>query len=155
MAEELRFFLRPALFTLILAPIYWFASYDAVRDTYDWAGTVMLAFVAFATTCFVSLAWVTTRAAHGDVEPPRGPLTGRAVHLASRLIGFDDPPVGLEAPMRHEPGTAAARSAWIPVAGAGVTLVLLGFVFGPWLLVPGVALAAVAAWAVVRQLDQR
>jgi hypothetical protein len=155
MAEELRFFLRPALFTLVLAPIYWFASYDASRDTYDWAGTVMLAFVAFATAAYVSFVWVTTRSAHGEVAAPQGRLTGRVAHLAGRIVGFDDPPAEQEAPMSHAPDAAATRSAWPLVAGFGATLVLLGLVFGAWLLVPGIGLAAVASWGALRQLERR
>ena len=44
MAEELRFFLRTGLYAGGIAAIYWFASYDPVHDTYDWAGTALLSY---------------------------------------------------------------------------------------------------------------
>ena len=35
-------------YAAVIAAIYWFASYDPVHDTYDWAGTALLVAVAVA-----------------------------------------------------------------------------------------------------------
>ena len=50
MAEEVRFFLRTALYSAVIAVSYWFASFepDGVPTDYDWAGTTLLAFTVLA-----------------------------------------------------------------------------------------------------------
>jgi hypothetical protein len=148
-AEELRFFLRTAAYTAVIGLIYWFLSYE-------WAGSVMLAFVALATGLVVVACFVVVRAT-------RGPLTGEAtgpirrLGLAiARLVGFAEP----RGPAGDEPLAAGLEpiplsSVWPLVAAAAASMIGLGLVYGPWLTLPGIALAAVTVWGWITQLDAR
>src|SRR5438093_9652439 len=55
LAEELRFFLRTAAYTAVIGVLYWIVSYE-------WAGSVMLAFVAVATGLVVVVFFTDVRA---------------------------------------------------------------------------------------------
>jgi len=149
MAEELRFFLRTAAYTAVIGLIYWLLSYE-------WAGSVMLAFVALATGLVVIVIFLVVRAT-------RGPLTGGAngpmerLGLAvARLVGFAEPrgPAG-EEPMAAGLEPIPLASIWPLVAAAAATMIGLGLVYGPWLTLPGIALAAVTVWGWITQFDTR
>lgn len=149
MAEELRFFLRTALYSAVIAVIYWFASYNTtIEDGYDWAGTGLLVATVLATGAVVAVAgFFARRALHG--EP------GSTLAVIGRWLLLSDP--GGEAD--HEPletglDPLPRSSAWPLVAAAAATIIALGLVFGPWLTLPGIALLAWTVWSWVTQLER-
>ncbi|MDP9273621.1 MAG: cytochrome c oxidase subunit 4 [Chloroflexota bacterium] len=46
-------------------------------------------------------------------------------------------------------------SIWPLVAGAAATLLGLGLIYGPWLTLPAIVVAAFAVWGWLTQLDVR
>jgi len=146
MAEDLRFFLRVALYAAVLTVIYWFASYNPVEGTYDWAGTVLLAASALAAAAVVAVAAAfARRALHGRPGSPPA-LLGRWLLFADPGGEADEQP--LSAGLQPLP-----RASWWPLVGAvAATLVALGLIYGPWLLLPGLVLVAWVAWGWVTQL---
>lgn len=147
MAEELRFFLRTAVYTAVIGLIYWFLSYE-------WAGSMMLAFVALATGLVVVVFFLVVRATRGPLTgEPGGPMRRLGLAVA-RLVGFAEP----RGPAGAEPLTAGLEpiplgSIWPLVAAAAASMIGLGLVYGPWLTLPGIALAAVTVWGWITQLD--
>jgi hypothetical protein len=138
-AEELRFFLRTAAYSAVISVIYWFASYQPTTDTYDAAGTVMLAFTALASATVVAalIAGIGRRQAMGATPVLR----------VDRLIGFGDPDRQAEAgPLGAGLEPIPVGSVWPIAAGVAALLIGFGLVFGAWLLLPGVALAASSVW---------
>ncbi|HET6380082.1 MAG TPA: cytochrome c oxidase subunit 4 [candidate division Zixibacteria bacterium] len=146
MAEELRFFLRTALYAAAIAVIYWFASHDPVTGGYDWAGTTVLAAAALATGAIVAVAGAfARRALHGE--------GGTVLETAVHWIGLTDPGGAADdQPLSVGLDPLPRSSSWPVLAGLAATLVALGLVFGPWLLLPGVALLALSIWGWVTQL---
>ena len=146
MAEELRFFLRTGLYAAVIAVIYWFASYDPVHDTYDWAGTALLVAVALAGIGVVAVMAVFARRALRG-----GP--GSTTQVLARWLGMADPggPAD-ETPLATELDPLPASSVWPLMAGLAATLIGLGLVYGPWLWLPGVVLLAWTVWSWVTQL---
>jgi Cytochrome c oxidase subunit IV len=151
-AEELRFFLRTAVYSAVVTVIYWFASYPSTGE-YDWAGTVMLAFTALASAAFVAaaIAFVGRRQAMGRTSVAR----------VDQLIGLTDP----DTDAARDSGEVAAGplgaglepvplgSVWPPVAGLAALMIAFGFVFGAWLLLPGIVLGISTTWAWITQFD--
>ena len=149
MAEELRFFLRTAAYTAVIGLIYWFLSYE-------WAGSVMLAFVALATGLVVVVFFLVVRAIRGPLTgEASGPMRRLGVAVA-RLVGFAEPhgPAG-EEPLAAGLEPIPLASIWPLVAAAAASMIGLGLVYGPWLTLPGIALAAVTVWGWITQLDTR
>lgn len=149
MAEELRFFLRTAVYTAVIGLIYWFLSYE-------WAGSVMLAFVALATGLVVVVFFLLIRATRGPLtDGDAGPMRRLGLAVA-RLVGFAEPrgSAGAE-PLAAGLEQIPLGSIWPPVAAAAATMIGLGLVYGPWLTLPGVALVAVTVWGWITQLDAR
>ncbi len=147
MAEELRFFLRTALYSAVVAIVYWFASYDQVGDTYDWIGTALLVATVLAAGAVVALMGLfARRALRGEPGPTLG-VIGRWLLLSDPGGEADDAPLatGLDPLPRS--------SVWPVVAGLAATLIGLGLVFGPWLTLPGLTLLGWAAWSWVTQLQ--
>ena len=147
MAEELRFFLRTALYSAVVAVIYWFASYDAVRDSYDWIGTALLVATVLAAAAVVTLMGAFARSAlRGEPGSTLGAI-GRWLLLTDPGGEADDEPLatGLDPLPRS--------SIWPLVAGMAAFLIGMGLVFGPWLTLPGLALLAWTAWSWVTQLQ--
>jgi hypothetical protein len=147
-AEELRFFLRTAVYTVIIAVIYWFLSYET-------AGAVMLVFVSFATAAVVTIFFFAVRATRGQADSSGGPLQ-RAGMAVARTIGFTEP----TGQANDEPLAAGLEpiptgSIWPLVAGGAATLLGVGLVYGPWLLIPGVAVAVITVWGWLTQMDAR
>ncbi len=147
MAEELRFFLRTALYTIIIAIIYWFASYE-------WAGSVMLVFVSIASAIIVAVGLAFVSAAHDELDPKVGGIVHRAGSVFGRLLGFSTP----RHAAAHQPLAAGLRpippaSIWPLTGGIAISIALLGLVFGPWLIGPGIALGIVTIWGWLTQMD--
>ncbi len=126
MAEEIRFFLRTALFTIVIATIYWLLSYEE-------AGTTLLIGIIASAVFFVIVIAVSVRASR------RG---GRSL---KRLLGFGDS--GPDNPLALGEDLFPASSATPLVASVAAVLVGVGLIYGAWLWVPGVALALAAGWA--------
>lgn len=149
MAEELRFFLRTAAYTIVIAVIYWFLSYET-------AGTVMLIFVSFATAVVVTVFFFAVRATRGELDPRgRGPLQ-RAGMAIARTVGFTEPSGAADdEPLAAGLEPIPAGSIWPLVGGGAATLLGVGLVYGPWLLIPGVAVAALTVWGWLTQMDAR
>ncbi|MGZ6140532.1 MAG: aa3-type cytochrome oxidase subunit IV [Myxococcaceae bacterium] len=147
MAEELRFFLRTAGYSAVIGAAYWFISYEV-------AGSVMLAFVVFATGLVVGLFLFAVRATRGELDPGTGGPMQRAGTAIARLVGFSEP----RGPAGQQPIAAGLEplppaSIWPLVAGAAATMIGLGLVYGPWLSLPGVVVAGFAVWGWLTQLD--
>src|SRR5207244_5794014 len=83
-AEELRFFLRTAAYTAVIGILYWIVSYE-------WAGSVMLAFVAVATGLVVIVFFIAVRATRGELDARAGGVVRRAGLAVARLVGFAEP----------------------------------------------------------------
>lgn len=146
MAEEVRFFLRTAAYSIVIATIYWFASFqaDGVPTAYDWAGTTLLAFTALACAAMSGGVLLLVRAARRDVAAREGSWPRRLGATLNRVIGLEHPSAGdIEHPLAGGPDLLPAGSPWPIIAAVAATLVLLGLVYGPWLLAPGVALLVV------------
>jgi len=145
-AEELRFFLRTAAYTAVIAVIYWVVSYE-------WAGSVMLAFVALATGLVVVAFFVVVRATRGELNGAPGAALRRAGLAVARLVGFTEPRGRAAEPLAAGLEPIPVRSIWPLMAGAAASMIGLGLVYGPWLLLPGVILAAITVWGWITQLD--
>jgi len=142
MAEELRFFLRTAVYSVVIAAIYWFASY-AETGAYEWAGTVLLAFVVFSAGAFVFVTGIHVPAAWRSTV--RGGIGG----TLNRVFGMaEDPDIVARHPLEGGPELLPTASPWPIIGGAAALLIGLGLVYGPWLLLPGIAVAigAVIGW---------
>ena len=133
MAEEIRFFLRTAIYSIVVATIYWFASY-AETGAYEWAGTILLAAVIFSTGAFVFVAGLHVP------ETWRSSLRGGIVESLSRTFGVAED-VTARQPLEGGPERLPLASPWPIVGGFAALLVGLGLVYGPWLLLPGIAVA--------------
>lgn len=132
MAEEVRFFLRVALFTTIIATIYWFVSYEE-------AGTILLGGIVASAAFFIVLI------AGGVPAARRGPknLTG--------ILGFDERAV--DDPLALAEDTFPAASAWPVVASVAALLVGVGLIFGAWLWIPGAGLGLACTWGWLTELE--
>ncbi|MBA3349889.1 MAG: hypothetical protein H0T12_04970 [Actinobacteria bacterium] len=151
MVEELRFFLRIAIYLVVIGTIYWFVSYEV-------AGTVLLLSGAIGTGFFVVAARVSFQPKTPEDLIPRPPRTGlkRMAGVFGRYFAFDGEhdPGGepAEAPLALAEEGFPESSIW-PLAAALATLLLgLGVVFGPWLWIPGVVLGASSLWGWLTQL---
>lgn len=142
MAEELRFFLRTGLYVAVAAVIYWFVSHEA-------AGTVLLVVLALAVAALVGGVALLARSTVGELRPRHGPLDA-----LNRLVGFHEPAVDERGgALAEPPGRIPLASVWPPLAGVAALLAGIGLIFGPWLLLPGIALGALALWGWLVQLD--
>jgi hypothetical protein len=130
-AEEVRFFLRTAIYTVLIAAIYWFVSYEE-------AGTVLFAFVAASALIFIVMTLMLAPAARPSSLAPRA------------LLGFDDRPEDEPGgPLQLDEDEFPVASAWPLTAALAASLVGLGLIFGAWLWVPGLglALSVLVGWA--------
>ena len=149
MAEELRFFLRTALYSVFIGGAYWAVSYEVV-------GSVLLGFVVLSAGAVVLVGLVLARSAAAEMLPRSGGIAARGLGLALRSLGFTEPASpGLQQPLEARPQRFPRSSIWPLVAGFGSLLVGLGLVYGPWLLLPGVAVGALAGWGWLTQMDAR
>ena len=149
MAEELRFFLRTAAYSAVIGLVYWFVSYEV-------AGSVLLAFVVFATGLIVGVLLIVVRATRGELDPRRGGPIARGGAVVARLVGFTDPQGAAGAdPIAAGLEPVPSGSIWPLVAGAAAAMVGLGLVYGPWLWLPGIVLIGFSIWGWLTQLDVR
>ncbi len=147
MAEELRFFLRTALYSAILGLIYWFVSYEV-------AGSVLLAFVAFSALSFVGVVGGFVHQARDEIVPAQASGLGRVGGAFIRLLGFEEHAGASNSePLAAGLDPLPVGSWWPLVAGVTASFLLLGLVYGPWLLLPGIVLAAATVWGWVTQMD--
>ena len=154
MAEEVRFFLRTAAYSALIAAIYWFASFqpDRVPGGYDWAGTTLLAFTALACGAMAGGVLLFVRAIGRGVVAREGSLPRRLSATLNRLIGLEHRSgQGLEHPLAGGPDLLPAGSPWPILAAVAATLVLLGLIYGAWLIAPGAALLVIAAGGWLRR----
>ena len=127
--EELRVFLRAALYMALITAIYWLVS-DEV------AGTLLLGGLLVSSLVFVAL----------------GRSIGRPPKRRPALLAFDDEG-GEEAPLEIEEEPVVTTSAWPLLGAAAAMLIGLGLLYGPWLWIPGAGLAGTAAYGWITQTD--
>lgn len=139
MAEEFRYFLRTAVWVVIAGIVYWLLSYEA-------AGTALLAFLLLALVAFIAVGVLMA----GGGWPAAD--TGRPLAWLNRVVGFHER-ADARAPMEAGAELVPLSSAWPVVTAVAFVLVGLGFIFGPWLTVPGVALLLVGGIGWLTQLD--
>ena len=125
MPEEIRFFVRVALFTVVITAIYWFVSYEE-------AGTVLLGGIFAGALIFSGLVLAAVRGARPRTRNPK------------HLIGFGDD--AEEQPLELTEDVFPTMSSWPIVLSLGAGLIGVGLIYGAWLWIPGAALAATAAW---------
>jgi hypothetical protein len=144
MAEELRFFLRTAMFALVVGTIYWFVSYE-------WVGTVLFGFVVIGAGFFAAAIALLLRSARGEVvREERG---NKLIGALNRTIGFEEhPDEAASRPLEIEEHPFPTASAWPLAAALAGLLIGLGLVFGAWFWLPGVALAAATLWGWLTEL---
>ena len=129
MSEELRFFLRTALYTGLITVVYWFVAYE-------WAGTALLAALFGAALSFVLITAVIVPATRsGRLNVPG-------------LLGFGEAAEEEQQPLEAAEEGFPAASIWPLGLALGALLIGIGAIFGLWLLVPGIGLtlAAGAGW---------
>lgn len=145
MSEEVRFFLRTALYTGLIATIYWVMSYEE-------AGTVLLAFLMGAALFFVGIVTVLVRSTHhGAPGRAKGPAG-----LIKTVLGFEEPGAeASDAPMELTDDVFPAGSIWPFVCAVAVTILLLGLIYGPWLWIPGLGLTIASALNWMTELPPR
>lgn len=141
MAEELRFFLRTALYAAVTGAIYWFVSYE-------WVGTILFVFVVVGAGFFTLFFGATMHDARSEIE------SRRLMHVTRRVIGFDERPrTDPSGPLTTEEEPLPPASIWPLVASVGALLIGGGLVFGGWLWMPGAAISLVAAWGWLTELE--
>jgi hypothetical protein len=148
MPEEVRFFLRTAAYSAVIATIYWFASSqpDRVPGGYDWAGTTLLAFTALACAAVAGGVLLLVRAARRDLVVRNGSLPRRLAATLNRVVGLEHPSaLDVERPLAGGPDLLPAGSPWPVIAALAATLILLGLIYGPWLIAPGAVLLVIGA----------
>jgi hypothetical protein len=143
MSEEPRFFVRIAIYATIAGTVYWFLSYED-------AGTALFGFL-IAGCLFVAITvGLMIRPARSERLSSGGPLT-----TLDRLIGFRDHPADERgSPLEVEPEAIAPASSWPLFAAAAFLLIGLGLLYGAWFWLPGLGLAAAAAWGWTTELTR-
>jgi len=141
MTEELRLFLRTALYALAAGVVYWLVSYEP-------AGTVLLVALTVALVAFIAMATAFAPTAVGGGSRGRG-----ALGTVNRILGFDEAP-NAAAPLEGGPELIPTASPWPIISAAGAVVIGLGVIFGPWLVVPGVVLLAAALVGWITQLGR-
>ncbi|MDQ6682968.1 MAG: cytochrome c oxidase subunit 4, partial [Chloroflexota bacterium] len=123
---------------------------------YEVAGSVLLAFVVLAASSVVGVGLMLARSAASEIVPRRGDGAGaRLIGVATRVVGFSEPrSPALNQPLEARPQPFPRSSIWPLVAGFAALLAGLGLVYGPWLLLPGIAVGALAGWGWLTQMDR-
>jgi len=141
-AEEVRFFLRTAIYTLTITVIYWFLSYEI-------AGSTLLLSLGLAAIFFVVVGVVMIR--HAKEDPTPGDT--RPSNVVQRTLGFEEPRgETVRAPLALEDDMIPSSSIWPLTTAIAALLLGLGLIYGGWMWGPGVVLATVALWGWVTQL---
>ncbi|HVM34130.1 MAG TPA: cytochrome c oxidase subunit 4 [Actinomycetota bacterium] len=145
MAEELRFFVRIGLFTLVAGAVYW-------SLTYEWAGTFLFGFVVIGCAFFAIAIGTLIRGTRPHPESEER-QRNMIVDAAYRMIGFAQHPGDANhPPLAVGDEGIPPSSIWPLVAATAVALVGLGLVFGAWFWFPGMLLGAVTAYGWVTEL---
>lgn len=143
MAEEVRFFLRTALYTVAITIVYWFVSYEI-------AGSVLLLTLGLSAIFFVFAGAVMIHHNRREVVPDRT-KSGNAI---TRTVGFEEEASEtVTPPLSFEEEAVPTSSIWPLLTAVAALLMGLGLIYGGWLWAPGVVLATVALWGWVTQLD--
>jgi hypothetical protein len=149
MAEEVRFFLRTAVYSAPIAVVYWFASHepDGIPYEYDWAGTTLLVFTVFAAGAVVGGIVLMTRSSwRRRLVPREGSAPRRVGETLNRVIGLEHGSAErVEQPLAGGPELVPSGSPWPVVAAVAAGMVLLGLIYGAWLIAPGIVLLVIAA----------
>ncbi len=111
MAEEIRLFLRSAVYAAVVAVVYWFLSYDPV-------GTVLLGGFSLA-------SWVAVG------------LLRRGQPHAARLPSDGRPGDAVDRPFLDESGRTPSPSGAPVLVGLGIGIAGMGAVFGLWFVIAG------------------
>jgi hypothetical protein len=143
MAEELRFFIRVALYLIVADTIYWFA-------TYEWAGSVLMGTLALGAIFFAIAAGVTARGLRSAPAPE--PLGGGLIGGLDRALGFHEPPRE-DGPLDIEDEPIPPSSIWPLVASVGGLLLALGLVYGAWFWLPGASVVLLSMWGWLTELS--
>ena len=154
MAEEVRFFLRTALYSAIIAVVYWFASFEpvGVPTDSDWAGTTLLVFTVLACGAVAGVVLLFVRGIRPDLAPPSGSLPARVGETVNRMIGLEHGSAERVAhPLAGGPELMPSSSPWPVITALAATLIVLGLVYGPWLTVPGAVLLVIGVWGWLSQ----
>ncbi|HEX2195439.1 MAG TPA: cytochrome c oxidase subunit 4 [Actinomycetota bacterium] len=130
MPEELRVFVRAALYVALVTAIYWFVSYEK-------AGTLLLGSLLVAAVLFVVV----------------GRSIGRRNWPKASFVAFDDEGGDVDPPLEIEEEPVVTVSPWPLLGAAGAMLVGLGLLYGPWLWLPGAGLAIAAGYGWITQTD--
>jgi hypothetical protein len=142
-AEEVRFFLRTALYTIGITIVYWFISYEI-------AGSVLLLSLGLSAIFFVFAGAVMIHHNRREVVPDRT----KSGNPIKRTVGFEEEASEtVTPPLSFEEEAVPTSSIWPLVAAVGALGMGLGLVYGGWLWAPGVMLATVAVWGWVTQLN--
>ena len=129
MPEELRIFVRAALYLAVVTAIYLVVS-DEV------AGTLLLGGLFLSSVVFVAL----------------GRALGRPSERKQSFLSLDETG-GDEAPLEIEDEPVVTASPWPLLGAAAAMLIGLGMLYGPWLWLPGAALALGSAYGWITQTD--
>lgn len=132
MAEEVRFFLRVALFTTVIGTIYWFVSYEE-------AGSVLLAGIVASALFFIVLIVGGVRSVRSGPKNVKG------------ILGFEE--TDRDDPLALGEDVFPTASAWPLIASVAAVLLTVGLVYGPWLWIPGVALGLTGVWGWLTELE--
>ena len=139
--QETRFFAFIGVFGLVLATIYWFATYELAGTVllfaFGLAGSVAAARLIVSRPGRVARAAADAAPLAGAVGPEDGEGTG----------GGTD---GGDRPFLDEAGRLPDETLAPLAVGLGVALAMTAIVFGPWLLVAGSLPFAWGAWAWLR-----
>jgi hypothetical protein len=143
-AEELRVFLRGALYLVAAGAAYWIVSEEP-------AGTVLIVALVIALVALVAaLAAFRPGALRRPADAGRWPAPLRFV---TGLLGFSER-TDAAPPFVAGDELVPLRSAWPILTAAAIALMGLGLVFGAWLTFPGIALLAWAGIGWITQLDR-
>lgn len=129
MPEELRVFVRAGLYMALITVVY-----AVVSD--EIGGTILLGGLLVASVTFVVL----------------GRALGRTVSPRPSFVTFDE--AGAEtAPLEIEEEPVVTASPWPLLGALAAALIGLGLLYGPWLWIPGAALALAAGHGWITQTD--
>jgi len=95
----------------------------------------------------VVVFFVAVRATRGSLTDGARSAPRRAAAAVARLVGFAEPSGPAEAaPLAAGLEPIPIRSLWPLLGAAAAVMVGLGLVYGPWLVLPGIALLAITLW---------
>jgi hypothetical protein len=138
MPEELRVFIRAAIYFALITTIYWVVSSER-------SGTLLLGFLFVASVLFAVSA---RRLGRKTEDTGGGPL-----RRAKSLVALDEEGGDVQPPLEIEEEPVVTASPWPLGAALALMLVGLGLLYGPWLWIPGGGLAALTAYGWLTQTD--